>query len=241
VTDRPTKAHEYLFLLAKSERYFWDAEAVREPMAEASAARYAYAFGGQKNETLTAEEQHGAGTRTHPIGRRKPTVGRNRRTVWTIATEPCRAAHFAVMPTKLVEPCILAGSSERGQCPACGAPWRRVVEVHGETPREKQRAFGAAAYASSQPRNPQGLDYAGSHGSNTRPRTTLGWQPSCYCPPADPIPQLLLDPFAGAGTVGLVATRLQRRFIGCELNPAYAQIARDRITGDAPLLNGGAL
>jgi DNA modification methylase len=109
VTDRPTKAHEYVFLLAKSARYYYDAAAIQEPMAPASAGRYAYAFGGVKNETLKATDKP-----TAVVGTRAATDGRNRRSVWTVTTKPYREAHFATFPPKLIEPCILAG------CPAGG-------------------------------------------------------------------------------------------------------------------------
>jgi DNA methylase len=94
VRDRCTTAHEYLFLLTKSERYYFDAEAIKEPTA---------------------------------IGALLPT--RNKRSVWTIATSPFPEAHFATFPPALIEPCILAGTSERGVCSHCGAPWRRLVTI----------------------------------------------------------------------------------------------------------------
>lgn len=109
VTDRPTKAHEYLFLLAKSERYYYDADAILEPMAEASADRYRYAFtGAPKGAVIVPGDEKGQ--RTRPDGMREPTAGRNKRTVWTIPTRPYKGAHFATFPTALVEPCIAAGS-----------------------------------------------------------------------------------------------------------------------------------
>jgi DNA modification methylase len=114
VKDRPTKAHEYLFLLSKSERYYYDYKAVREN-------------------------------------------GRNRRTVWSIPTQPFKGAHFATFPYALIEPCILAGSKEG--------------------------------------------DY-------------------------------VLDPFFGAGTVGVVSGLLGREYIGIELNPEYVEIAKDRIANE---------
>ncbi|KKL92459.1 hypothetical protein LCGC14_1884460 [marine sediment metagenome] len=119
VRDRPTKAHEYLFLLAKSKKYYYDAKAMADETVQGSTK----------------------GTR-------------NRRTVWTITPKPFKGAHFAVMPEALVEPCILAGSE-----------------------------------------------------------------------PGDTV----LDSFAGAGTVGVVAARHGREFIGVELNPEYAQMAEERI------------
>ncbi|HXJ57232.1 MAG TPA: site-specific DNA-methyltransferase [Verrucomicrobiae bacterium] len=145
VTDRCTKAHEYLFLLSKSARYYYDAEAIREDMKAESVARYNYAFGGAKSEQLTAEEAAGPGSRTHPIGMRKvkipggwdtgagahgtihregrteaeyveaePKPGRNKRSVWEVATAPFPEAHFATFPPALIEPCILAGCPKGG-------------------------------------------------------------------------------------------------------------------------------
>jgi DNA modification methylase len=105
VTDRPTKAHEYLFLLAKSERYYYDSDAIREPLSEGSAARYGYAFGGAKSE----HTRSGLGTRTHVLGNREVPTSRNRRTVWTVPSCPTPEAHFATYPLELIEPCILAG------------------------------------------------------------------------------------------------------------------------------------
>jgi len=108
VRDRCTKAHEYIFLLSKSEKYFFDSEAMREDSADptGSAARYKSAFGGKKNETLLATDQ----VHTRPIGMREFDGKRNRRSVWTIATKPYKGAHFATFPTALIEPCVLAGS-----------------------------------------------------------------------------------------------------------------------------------
>jgi DNA modification methylase len=111
VTDRPTKSHEQLFLLTKSDRYFYDQDAIREPHAEDSIARvgrgrsddHKWADGGPGNQTLAKD-----------ISKARHPQGRNRRTVWTIPTEPTPDAHFATYPRKLVEPCILAG------CPAGG-------------------------------------------------------------------------------------------------------------------------
>jgi DNA modification methylase len=165
VTDRPTKAHEYIFMLAKSARYYYDAEAIKEPANPASVARYDYAFGGAKNEQLTADEARGPGTRTHPIGMRKPSGKhsttapnasgrritenvcaarqngadhdnpfgqyRNRRTVWTIPTQPFPEAHFATFPEALVEPCIAAGSGPGDTVldPFCGSGAVGVVAL----------------------------------------------------------------------------------------------------------------
>lgn len=123
VTDRPTKAHEYLFLLSKSERYAYDARAIAEPVTGGAHAR----GGGVnpkssgKNETTGDRRKDGFNERWRVKQNASFSAAvsdlvdrRNRRTVWTIASEPCPEAHFAVMPTALVKPCILAGSPGGG-------------------------------------------------------------------------------------------------------------------------------
>lgn len=134
VTDRPTKSHEYLFLLAKSERYFYDADAIKESSLTNDPRRPYGSQGAWDMDGRPTEQRHGGDVRTqrkpagwdtgdgahgtiHRDGRAKvveytevDATSRNRRTVWTIATEPFSEAHFATFPTALVEPCILAGS-----------------------------------------------------------------------------------------------------------------------------------
>jgi DNA modification methylase len=141
VLDRPTRAHEQLFLLAKAGRYFYDAAAVAEPRATRDAARdpVGWVVGGDHTvldhprRTRGKQADHGrryAGFNDRWLsGPRAPT--RNKRSVWTIPTEGFPGAHFATFPTALVEPCVLAGTSARGCCPACGAPWRRRADGWG--------------------------------------------------------------------------------------------------------------
>ena len=185
VTDRCTKSHEYLFLLSKSARYFYDAKAISEDAVTGS-------NGSEFDTGKTGEHQLGRAQKRHDPGQERTAWAapgqtaqmtkrarsrfgdskpdneyesagrRNKRDVWTIPTRSFTGAHFAVMPTALVEPCVLAGSQEG---------------------------------------------------------------------------DLVLDPFAGSGTVGVVALRHQRNFVGIELNPEYAKMAVERIKDDAPLLN----
>lgn len=154
VRDRCTKSHEYIFLLSKTERYYFDADAIREPFTgkPRKGVRRSYRAGTASSYDMSGghQEQHGnfAGLPLNP-------KGRNKRDVWAINTASFKGAHFAVFPERLVEPCILAG------CPEGGT---------------------------------------------------------------------VLDPFAGSGTTGVVAKRLGRNFVGCEINPEYWQMATDRIT-----------
>lgn len=156
VRDRCTKAHEYVFLLSKSARYYYDAKAIAE------AGEWCGKQLGIVRGTKVRAEAMGRA----PSGNERPGADatapdlRNKRSVWEVATQPFGEAHFATFPPALIEPCILAG------CPVGGT---------------------------------------------------------------------VLDPFFGAGTTGLVADRLQRNAIGIELNPQYAEMARRRIHGDAPL------
>lgn len=194
VTDRPTKSHEYIFLLAKSERYYYDHKAILEPLLSGPSdlkkmAEQQERIGGKHKDLDDPLAKASAATnigRKRSVGSKQAALaalggsghryaslaaaadasengtltGRNRRSVWNIATAPYSGAHFATFPPALIEPCILAG------CPAGGT---------------------------------------------------------------------VLDPFGGAGTTGLVADRLQRNAILIELNPEYADMARARITNDAPL------
>ena len=107
VRDRPTKSHEYLFLLTKRPRYYWDAEAVKEPSTGVGGGGFSRSY---------AENQpaHGAMRLERPAD----TGSRNIRSVWTIATAPFKGAHFATFPPALVEPCVKAGTSEKGCCSA---------------------------------------------------------------------------------------------------------------------------
>lgn len=188
VRDRCTKAHEYLFLLSKSERYLFDAEAIAEarvgnedantfrggayvqgeidnatmgkrrvPGNKTHKGKTAYEDGDEKHRTklgLVAYSERERAADPTDMGKR------NKRSVWTVATQPFSEAHFATFPPDLIQPCIMAG------CPLGGT---------------------------------------------------------------------VLDPFGGAGTTGLVADRLQRNAILIELNPTYAEMARNRVASDAGL------
>ncbi len=221
VTDRPTKAHEYLFLLAKSERYYYDAEAIREKSGEPK-TRGKMTKGGDPKIDL--------GARFKELPLAYNPSGRNKRTVWTIATESFSGAHFATFPTKLVEPCILAGSSPKA-CPVCGAPWRRVVEREGgktnaHFPQEKAGIMQTGGKLSS--------TLNGIPGQSI----TTGWAPTCSHDNYGSGKSIVLDPFSGSGTTVMVALRHGRKGLGLELNPDYVKMSKRRIINDNPMFNG---
>lgn len=189
VRDRPTTAHEYLFLLSKRSRYYYDAAAIKEPVTDNAHRRglgvnpkcAGWADGpgshstieharsgkdsGRESRGLLASTKFGRG----PGWRVRQNASfsgavkdifalRNKRSVWTLSTQPCKEAHFSTFPEKLVEPCILAGTMVGG---------------------------------------------------------------------------IVLDPFMGAGTTALVAARLNRRYLGIELNPEYIVMAERRVAAEA--------
>lgn len=153
VTDRCVKSHEYIFLLSKSAKYFFDHLSIKEPATcpRGPGNKRPYEIPGQRSG-----ENSNLGGSIHKIGARET---RNKRSVWKVTTKPFKGAHFATFPPDLIEPCVLAG------CPKDG---------------------------------------------------------------------IVLDPFFGAGTTGLVAIKNQRSFIGIEINKEYFEMAKQRIS-DAQL------
>jgi DNA modification methylase len=243
VRDRPTKAHEYLFLLTKNARYYWDADAVREPCESGPSDIRKMVEGldriGGKNKDLCDPLVKASGSTN--IGQKRSVgdpSGRNMRSVWTIATAPFPGSHFATFPPALVEPCIKAGTSEKGACPACGAPWVRLREPTEEYREVLERANQRGDWyprTGTNEKREDGTKHGKLEGGIRPDYRTTGWEPSCPCDAGEPVPCVVLDPFGGAGTVGLVADRLGRDAILIELNPEYAAMARKRITNDAPL------
>lgn len=223
VRDRCTKAHEYVFLLTKSERYFYDAEAVKVPASQATFDRNKHGFNGAFKGQFrgTPGEERFQDGRPIDAPQFAADGKANRRSVWTVSTKPYKGAHFATMPTTLVEPCIKAGTSEHGCCGRCGAPYER------ETKRTKLTRKRPNDYTKR-----QGDEGTGNHCANSVAGVaveTVGWRPTCKCNDARVVPCVVLDPFAGSGTTLAVAAELGRVGVGCELNPEYIKLAEERI------------
>lgn len=228
VMDRPTRSHEYIFLLSKSSKYFYDTDAIREPYNESSLGRYKYEFG--KGSAAAIAKSPAVGNGDGHNADPNPS-GRNKRSVWFVSTKSYSGAHFATFPPDLIEPCILAGTSAHGACSKCGAPWERVTE-----PDERVQAHWNGTTQD------KALAAKGKHGATSVIATgsyqtykTTGWQPTCTCA-ADVVPCTVLDPFAGSGTTLAVAVKHGRNAIGCELNPDYIELAHDRIRRSQPML-----
>jgi len=159
-------------------------------------------------------------------------AGRNLRTVWEFPTEPFptqfiegkKLDHFAVFPRELPQRCIMAATSEKGNCSKCGKPWVRVVEQdilyrRGKTDNEK--------YPVVPDGGSWGIDKRFDHDAVVD-RRTVDWKPSCKCG-AELEPALVLDPFAGTGTVGEVAKSLGRKAILIDTSEEYCKLAQRRI------------
>ncbi len=232
VRDRPTKAHEYVFLLTKKPRYFYDAEAVREPHFRADGKGNPVGRDGVSKSSTSNQGWNGRDRSARGKHNNYNPSGRNLRTVWTINPKPYREAHFATFPPRLVEPCVKAGTSEKGCCAACGAPWVRVVERTTFGNAESGTKYGALTQAGGMAGSRQAYRASGREGP-VAPKTT-GWKPSCTCG-AKRVPATVLDPFAGSGTTGVVAHQLGRDFIGIELNPDYVTLAEQRIKITIPM------
>lgn len=219
ITDRPTRAHEQTFLFAKRKRYFFDSFATRTKSKTTASGNAARKYGNDRGRP----GDHKAGS--------VPWQGDTAllRSVWSIPVARSKGDHFAVMPTKLAARCILAGSSERGVCPACGEPLRRLTERTRipTRPGADTKATGDSAREGN--RDPQRHVTRVEH---------VGWEPGCKCDAGEPIPSIVLDPFAGSGTTLAVAVELNRRAIGIDLNAGHAESARKRIAGVTPTLIG---
>lgn len=213
VMDRPTRSHEYIFMLTKRARYYYDAEAIKEPAVKGSANA------GARNYRIDAigNQRIEAGQSVQHM-----ESGRNKRSVWHINTVGYSGAHFAVYPEKLIEPMVLAGSSPRA-CEHCGAPWARVVD---REPMVIRNGPKAGFYGS---RTTDGLS-----GTMLEPArsVTKGWAPTCACANnTGSASCVILDPFGGSGTTARVAIRHGRKAILCELSDAYVDLIRTRVSG----------
>ena len=202
VTDRPTKAHEYIFLLSKSAKYFYDCDAVREKHDATRAEKFKNPARQREGFNIQRSGGDGMGYNAN---------GRNRRTVWTVSTIPYAGAHFATFPPSLIKPCIMAGTSEKGKCPKCGSAWERQTE------------------------KPESIVWSPTCNCGTEhpiPQKEIDADPTLLddfeIEPHRPVPCVVLDPFMGSGTTGMVAQDIGRKWIGFELNEDYAELIKKR-------------
>ena len=163
VRDRPTNSHEKIWLITKNKKYYYDADAIKEPTTESTKQRYKSGWkGNEERDYVSGKQNHFSKYIGTEKSKQDALKGRNKRNVWTVTTKPFKDAHFATFPKDLIEPCIKAGCPENG---------------------------------------------------------------------------IVLDPFGGAGTTGIVAKSLNRQSILIELNPEYIKIAKKRAEMEFGLFN----
>ncbi len=228
VQDRCTKAHEYIFLLTKSPKYHFDNHAISEEanyqgvMRGGSTARY---------------EQNNFG------GDHKEYDRRNKRSVWSVRPATFKEAHFAVFPPELIEPCIKAGCPEQ-VCAKCGTAYEKQFEIVEENPDPAAQRQPSQTKHFDSSMGGGGTSFKGHSGNfkadgtpMVKQKRLIGLQKVCNCDTNDTNVGQVIDPFGGSGTTGLVSDRLGLNATVVELNKDYVKIAKDRLTGDAPLFS----
>lgn len=216
VRDRPVVNLEYVFMLTRARRYFWDHTAVLQPTA---GGNHAGATRSMRAGDLLLQSL------TPPYGLVTDNSDSPTPMVLDVHTHAFRGAHFATFPPALITPLIRASTSESGCCPVCRTP--RVRRVEHQNSAVGNSAYGGVGQFGQDgrrllPGRPGGFDGASD--------ITVGWDPGCSCcVSAPPRPCVVLDCFSGAGTVGLVAESLGRDSILVDLNPDYHDIARSRV------------
>ncbi len=224
VSDRCTTSHEHIFLLSKNKQYFYDQDSIREShkSSEDLERRNKLDY---KRVINNPRKDLGGRSRDEYYH----TKGRNKRDVWNITTKPYSGAHFAVFPPVIPKTCIKAGCPPK-VCGECGKPYERITEkgkiVEKRTPeagmraKESEKIFGEGTKKAN-----SGL----RDGYELRENRTLGWKPACDCDTEETEPGIVLDPFIGAGTTGMVAEELGRKWIGIDISEEYREQALTRI------------
>lgn len=246
VKDRPSSSREDVFMLTKTDRYFYDDFAVSEESSPNTNSRISTAAqlrGAIRVPVLADPKMEVAGSGVKNNNSMDAAMAimparRNLRNVWFINPEPLKIKHFAAFPTRLASRCIQASTSEAGCCRACGAPFRRLVEK-GAPDAAHMAACGADSTGVYAGEPQKDYDSAGAQNASDtkrrilegmRTKVTVGWEATCTCNAlGQPVPAIVLDPFSGAGTTALAATRLGRDAIGIDLNGSYNDLAATRL------------
>lgn len=226
---RPTSATEVVLMLAKSDHYYFDAESVKTQSQERGSGNKTRRMPKDCNRP---DDHLGSGFPYTPNG-----SGRCLRNAWWLPLENTSNAvfinpggnrdvagkHFALMPPKLTELCILMSTS-RKCCAACGAPYARMLRRSKHPTRDnaaqREHSVMRSGRTDGKTDGPEGkLDTT----------NTVGWLPTCECNAGKPVTAIVLDPFSGLATTGRAALMLGRSYIGLELNSNYAALSRRRL------------
>lgn len=184
VLDRPAKSHEYVFLLTKSNNYYYDIEDIRDN-------------------------------------------GKGKRTVWNISTRSGGVEHIAMFPPELPALCIRGGSSRKGACPLCGAPWEEIFERERKEGRPSTNCGNMDS--DGRTRTTAGLNVPAEY--KIVKVKSIGFRPTCSCGSKKTVPCIVLDPFLGSGTTVKVANDIGRIGLGFEINLNYKEIIENKIYG----------
>lgn len=218
---RPTRAHEHLFLLAKSDRYFCDGEAVKTTPKQATVMRDRY------SRVLDDKDEQYAVKHDHET----ICAGANLRDWLFWKNEPSKLAHYAAFPTFIPRLAIDAGTSAKGNCAECGMPIVRVIDDSGPiqpsavSAEDKNKSINAGKTGCA-----TRLAFRDRTKAMERiaMRKTLSWRPCCDCDAGTEV-AVVLDPFAGTSTTGVVAIKKGRKFVGIELSEEYCKLSLERL------------
>jgi DNA modification methylase len=285
VKDRPTRSHEYVFMLTKSDKYFYDIESAKEESKfygkDKRSGKGNIRYEGKRTQASAKENGQESFVTVNAT--------RNMRSVWAISPkgfsgkkfmidfevdgvgytkdpkcprhssgfkdDPCTCSpaetdHFAVFPESLIEPLILAGSGKVGCCPHCLKPWQRVTEEKTKSTYKQTLEAAGTTYQEMKSEAEKNGITPGNVGNTHAPGRrgeqyvgkileTLRWEPNCDCvaklnltETPEPIPSVVLDPFSGSGTTGVVSVRNGRDYIGIDINAAYIELSRRRILSE---------
>ena len=240
--DRFTVDFEYLYLFVKSPQYYFEQQF--EPFSKKYIQRLMRGAEKAKREMAAAKQKYedtGGQSGGEWMGKHSgyfnekgelkigSSRGRNKRSIWRISPFPFKEAHFATFPPKLVEACLNPGCPVF-TCPSCAAPYHSVWEITNGEPAEDYQGQATKDYESHSAQNPSDTKRRVLR-AMARKEEFKGWQQQCKCEEtaARPTPGLVLDPFFGSGTTGVVARKMGYDFIGIELNPDYVDIAKKRL------------
>lgn len=220
--DRTTWAHEHVFQLCKSQHYFYNQDAAREPYAASTikSTEIPYSGRGQKNYA-GAGVQNPSDVKRRVLDSAAAGAGRNLRNVWVIGKQAFKGAHFATFPEGLITPIVQLATSSRC-CTQCGAPWTHRVVLE-PVPVKVQARFEAARDASAE-RTGRSDGHTQRKPNYVRKAVGESWDAGCQCGMGTE-PGVVLDTFAGSGRAGIAAIKLGRHFIGIDVNPTYVEMA----------------
>ena len=235
--DRFTHCYEYVYFMTKKSSYYFDQQF--EPLSESTFIRAQYDSCSAKTDKGV---YGGMDIKNQKILYDKILKGeileRNQRDIFQVNTHPFHGEHYAVFPEKLIAMLVKAGTSEHGCCEKCGRPYKRKLERKDKRhwiERQDYKQDGKYSFEYAKTKQPNEAGRNDASASFKPPEYNfLGWHPTCKCN-AGVVPAVILDPFMGAGTTAVVARKLNRNFIGFEVNKSYIKMSERRLYNEIGL------